>query len=207
VASKLTSKRKASRSCLLLGLAFAVGARAATASDIPADIGVSLSASPSTNLVTGEQINITVSATNYGPSPAPTVVLLSSPFANEIGSFASDPEECFLFVTVVDAISTPYYFINWDVANAHTPGSSPLNPGETRTCHFQFALTQQAGPITTFDFHLATLFTDLNVANNIAAVQLRRVAPTPAPTLSLLSLLILVASLVACAARNLQRSV
>jgi len=80
--------------------------------------------SPSSNLTAGQTINITVSVTDYGPAPAPQVGVVSSNFGNEIGSFVTNPNECFLFVTVVDAVPQPYYYINWNVANvAGNPGS------------------------------------------------------------------------------------
>ena len=167
---------------------------------IPSDIGVTLSATPSTNLVTGQPIDVTVSVTNYGPQPAPQIGVVSSTFVNEFDQFVTNPNECFLFVTVVDAVPTAYYFINWDVANVlGVPGSLPLNVGETRTCHFQFALTSRAPALVRFSFLVSSYFTDANPNNDSATVILQR-APRPIPTLSPLSLLLLAGFLVLSAA-------
>jgi hypothetical protein len=185
VASKLTSSK---RGGLLCAGAFSLVAASANAQlTIPADIGVTLSADPSTNLATNQSIHITLAVTNYGPDPAPQVGVVSSNFTNEIGQFVTNPDECFLFLTVVDAFLTAYQFINWDVANVlNMPGSKPLEPGETKTCHFQFALTSQAGPVVPFSFGLPSFFSDINPINDQATVLLQRAPPrvTPAPALS-----------------------
>lgn len=167
---------------------------------IPSDIGVTLSATPSTNLVTGQPIDVTVSVTNYGPEPAPQIGVVSSTFVNEFGQFVTNPSECFLFVTVVDAVPTAHYYINWDVANVlGVPGSQPLNAGETRTCHFQFALTSSAPAVVRFSLLVPSFFSDVNPSNDSATVILQR-APHPIPALSTPSLLLLAGFLVLVAA-------
>jgi hypothetical protein len=172
---------------------------------IPSDIGVTLSAAPNINLVTGQPIDVTISVTNYGPEPAPQIGVVSSTFVNEFGQFVTNPSECFLFVTVVDAVPTAYYYINWDVANVlGVPGSQPLNVGETRTCHFQFALTSSAPALVRFSFLLSSFFSDVNPNNDSATVILQR-APHPIPTLSSPSLLLLAGFLVLGAAAVIRR--
>lgn len=163
---------------------------------IPSDIGVTLSATPSTNLVTGQPIDITVSVTNYGPEPAPQIGVVSSTFISEFDQFVTNPSECFLFVTVVDAVPTAYYYINWDVANVlGVPDSQPLNVGETRTCHFQFALTSRAPAVVRFSFMVSSYFADENPNNDSATVVLQR-AVQAVPTLSPTTLLLLVSLLI-----------
>jgi hypothetical protein len=176
----------------VLAAIFALANSAAYAQAIiPADIGVTLTATPNTGLTTGQSVEITIAVTNYGPAPAPQVGVVSSTFLNQFGSFVTNPAECFLFVTVVDAVPTPYYYINWDVANVlGVPGSQPLNPGETRTCHFQMALTPAAPAAIPFSFGLSTYFTDINPGNDTGTVILQR-AIEPIPALSPAMLLLL----------------
>ena len=93
-----------------------------------------------------------MTVTNFGPEPASSLILQSSTFVNEFGQFVTNPNECFLFLTVVDAVPTPYYYVNWPVAINGEPSYPPLAVGETRTCHFQFALTPQAPATTLFSW-------------------------------------------------------
>jgi hypothetical protein len=168
------------------------------------DIGVTLTATPNTTLVTGEPISIVLTVTNYGPQPVSQVGVVSSYFVNEFSQFVTNPSECFLFVTVADAIPTPFYYINWDVANVlGVPGSQPLQVGETRTCHFQFALTAEAPATVPFSFRLASYFTDINASNDSATVTLQKAsAPpvVPVPALSPAMELVLVGLLAVSAA-------
>jgi len=188
----------------LVAAAFALASGTVRSQEaIPADIGVTLMASPSAGLVTGQPIDITVTVTNHGPEPATFLVLQSSTFVTQFGGFVTNPSECYLYETVVDAFPTPYYYINWTVANVlGDPGSSAFNAGDVLTCHFQMALTQQAPAVVSFSFGVSSYFTDINPANDNATVVLRR-AVTQIPALSTPTLLLLIALLLAVASPNL----
>jgi hypothetical protein len=163
-----------------LALALTSAARAGQ-QVIPADIGITFTAAPNTDLHAGESINGTLTVTNFGPGAANYLVVQSSSFTNEFGSFAADPEECFVFATVVDAQPAPYYYLNWQVANVLGAGTAPFRPGETRTCHLTFSLSPTASPSMTFGWNIPSFFVDLNSANNASTVLLQLAAvPVPA---------------------------
>ena len=171
--------------CILAIMTIAMASGGARAQEtIPADIGVTLSATPNTNLVPGQPIKLTISVTNYGPGSAGYLVLQSSTYFDQFSNFVADPNECYLFGTVADAYPTPYYYLNWEIANVlGVPGSRPFASGETRTCHLQLSLTQQAPGVSYFSFGVPSYFIDLNQNNNVAAVSLRQ-ARQQVPALS-----------------------
>jgi len=189
--------------CALANMVIAMAGGVACAQEtIPADIGVTLNAAPDTNLVPGQPINLTISVTNYGPGSAGYLVLQSSTFFDQFSNFVADPNECHLFGTVADAYPTPYYYLNWEIANVlGVPGSPPFASGETRTCHLQFALTQQAPGVSRFSFGVPSYFIDLNQSNDVAAVVLRQ-ARQQAPALSRAAMMVLAALLALSAAAN-----
>ena len=159
---------------------------------LPSDVAVMLSAAPSMDLVPGQAIDLTLTATNRGAIPVNLVILTSSDYVNEIRPLSFDEIECYLILTVVDGGTSFFYFLSWDVANPGV-GSPPLEPGESRTCHFQLSITSQAPPVFPFGFGLASEFMDTDPSNDRATVYLRRRGAelTPIPAASPIGLLLL----------------
>lgn len=166
---------------------------------LPSDVGVSLTATPSTNLVPGQPIGLVLTVTNYGPSPITELTLFSSIFVDEFHLISEDLNECNLLLIVEDLKTGGFdYFTDWNVSGA--AGPPPLAVGETRTCHFQLALTAQAPAVMPYSFGLPSGISDPNPSNDRATVQLQQ-APPPPPesilTLSPAMLLLLAVSLAA----------
>jgi len=166
---------------------------------IPADIGVVLTAAPTSNLTTGQSVDFVITVTNYGPGSASYLVLQSSAFMNQFANFVADPNECYLVTTVTDAYPRPNYNLNWEIANVlAVPGSQPFGPGETRSCHLRVTLTDQASAVTQFSFDVPSYFVDINPANDISAVFLIR-AVRVVPILSETAMILLAILLIALA--------
>jgi hypothetical protein len=144
--------------------------------ELPSDVGVTLAASSAAGIVPGQPIDMTFSVTNHGTDVLPLVLTSSSFYVEELDLLAFEPSECLLYVLVFDLANGGYeYAMNWDVASADF--GPPLQPGETRVCHFQIALTANAPAAYEFDFGLPTSFHDPNPANDRASVVLRRAPP------------------------------
>lgn len=169
---------------------------------LPSDVGVTLSATPTSDLAPGEPIDMTLTVTNYGPAPITNLELTSSDFVDELQFVSEDLQECYLALVVVDTITGSfYYYTEWLVTGL--PGQPPFIAGETLICHFQIALTAQASPVLPFSFGLPNFIGDSNPSNDRAAVSLQRVgAPAggaaPVPALSP-AMLLLLAGLLATA--------
>jgi hypothetical protein len=154
--------------------------------DIPSDIGVTLTASPTTDLLPGQPIDMTLSVTNYGPESEPIVIVSSTVFVDELNVVETNFDECAIQLVVGDLANGDYdYRIDWTVAGLGGV-APPIAAGETRICHFGIALTQHAPSPYTFAFDLVYV-SDPNPGNDNAAVVLTRAAappPQPVPTLS-----------------------
>ena len=192
--------------CVLLAvLALWVGPDA-QAEDHASDISVHLSAQPSVGLVPGQPIDFTLSITNHGPEPVSRVTLLSSDFYDQIDlSVGSGTCENFLLL-VFDEKTTFHFNYVWYPADFVA-----LEVGETRACNFTRALSSQAPPIWPFSFGLAYIDEDINPANNVSTVILRRgdIAPAALPTISpYVSLLLALglATAACCAVRRRRRA-
>jgi hypothetical protein len=175
---------------------------------LPSDVGVTLTASPTTNLQPGQPIDMTLTVTNYGPADVPDLVLDSSVFVDEIYFVSTNPDECFLVTFVLDPASgPPEYYVEWWLAGLG--GTLPPFPPGSTTCHFQIALTQSAPSTYQFGFGLSPSYeTDPNPANDFATVTLQRAPPplpTPLPTLSTWMLLLLAGLSAGLAANALKR--
>jgi hypothetical protein len=180
---------------LRTGLAFCLclaGSACASAGTIavPADISVSLTAEPDSNLQSGQRIAFTLSLTNHGPEPAPIADVLSSPIYDEldIDTATADCGDT-LALIVVDLNDGFYYAYDYD-PTLH----SPLAVGETRTCHLNLDFTEWAPDTFSLTFSMPDFLVDLDPSNNSATVTLRRASQgvaTPVPTLSSLGLVIL----------------
>jgi hypothetical protein len=160
---------------------------------LTSDVGVALTAMPTTQLVTGQPINFTMTVTNYGPDLIPVVEVSSSMWFNEIYPISYDPNECTLIVSVLDGV-TPSYLMSWIIAGL--PGEPVFAAGETRTCHFSLSLTAAAPAATPFSFGLPSFITDTNASNDTVTILLQR-AIDPIPALSSMMLWLLTGLLVA----------
>ncbi len=155
---------------------------------VPADISVSLTAVPNINLVPGEPIVFTLSATNLGPEPVDRLLLISSDFYDQFGP-SSAPNDCPGLGIVAYDGATFHYNFWWYPTDAGI-----LAIGETRVCNLTLTLTSQAPQTTPFSFGLAFFYQDINPDNNSATVYLRR-AIAPIPALSMATALLLMALL------------
>lgn len=154
---------------------------------LPSDVSVTLTAARTIDLTTDQPVDFTLSVTNHGPAPVHILELTSS---NWVDQFYIVPgsASCYIGVTVVDLIDSFHYFYFWDVAGL--PGTPDLGPGETKTCHFQLALTAHARATTVFSFGLPDFIVDPDPSNDRATVTLQRaVAVVPALSSAMLVLL------------------
>jgi hypothetical protein len=151
------------------------------------DVGVAFSVTSSSPILPGEPINFVLTATNHGDDPVEFLALSSSYFVHEI---VSGPADCTMGIIVADGDGFFVYYLTWYLAGAL---GEPLEPGETRVCHFQMALTSAAPAVYPFTFGLPSYYTDPNPANDRVTLYLRRgdLAPTTLPSNSALAMLLL----------------
>jgi len=192
---------------LLAGILIAATAEVTQAQVVlTSDVGVTLTASPTSNLIPGQPIDMVLSVTNYGPDPQSTILVSSSTYVNELNLISVNSAECFFFHIVGDlATGGEDYRLWWYAAGL---GAPPIEAGETRTCHLQIALTQSAPTPYNFSFFLMRNdYIDPNSGNDIATVMLRRApaAPTPVPALSTMMLGLLATLSAGFAAQTLRR--
>jgi hypothetical protein len=166
------------------------------------DIGVTFSASPTENLVPGQPIDFELTVTNHGDESVDFLALSSSHFVHEI---VSGPSDCGLVTVVADGENFYEFWRTWYVSGA--AGGAPLEAGESRTCHFQMALTYEAPVSYPFTFGLPDFFTDPNPDNDRVTLILRRgdLAPVAVPSLSAYAMLLLVAMLAIAACLGFRR--
>ena len=168
---------------------------------LPSDVGVTMTASPTTNLQPGQPIDMTLTVTNYGPAAVPILVLASSVYVDEMYLVSQNAAECYLVLDVADLPNgTEEFLIQWYVAGLG--GVLPPFPAGAITCHFQITLTPSAPSTYSFSFGLPHSFeTDPNPSNDRATVVLQRAPPQPVlvPALSRAMLLLLAGLLAAIA--------
>jgi hypothetical protein len=163
--------------------------------ELPSDVGVTLTASPTSQLRVGQPIDITFTATNNGMEELPVVITESNRFVDEFDVVSVDPA-CLLFLVVEDLADGSYdYLLDWDVASAYSGTAPALEPGETRVCRFQIALRSSAPAAYSFSFGLSKGFHDPDPSNDRETVVLQRAAAAPAqvPALSAAMLWLLAA--------------
>lgn len=189
-----------------LGLALCL-ADPVSAGTIPiaADVSVSFTAEPTSNLHAGQRIAFTLSVVNHGPEPAAPVSFGSSPIRDEL-DLVTGTGACSdtLGLAVVDQSDGFYYAYSW----APTFERPPLQVGETRTCRFYLDYTEWAPDTFALTFELSNYIADLDDSNNSAIVTLQRAPagspPAPVPSISLSALLLLGAGLAHLAAARLR---
>jgi hypothetical protein len=187
---------------ILLLITVVETARAGNIVYLPSDVSVSLDATPSTGLETGDSVTFTISVTNNGPEVVDRLTLSSSFFVDELDLFAGSIGACEgpLGAAVSDFIGGYEYWLSWDPVWYLDPALLTLDVGETRTCEFSMPLTSAAPDAYQFSFGLAGFLSDLDSSNDVAEVVLRR-APSaasaaPVPTLSPFSLGLLTGMLI-----------
>src|SRR5450759_3367338 len=93
-------ERRAAMSAVRYLLASAMFATASTVSYsqeiLPSDVGVTLIATPTTDLLPGQPIDMTLSVTNYGPNPLPVVIATSSVYIDEMNLVSVTSGACIL---------------------------------------------------------------------------------------------------------------
>lgn len=187
---------------LMLG-ALIFGCVSAAAGDdvLPSDISVTLTAEPHVNLLSGQRIQFTIAATNHGPEPVNGLPIRSSPIYDELDVFTASADcNNNIVLSVVDLEDSFYFTFSWFAARPE----SPLGVGETRSCVLNLDFTPWAPAVFPVTFALLA-FDDLDPSNNSATVTLERAvagAPAAVPTMSVASLLLLAAVLVALACHH-----
>ncbi len=168
---------------------------------IPSDISVTFTATPSTNLVPGQTVAFTVTATNLGPAPVSDLVLLSSLFVDQF-DLSHGSVNCPGFVgSVLDAQTGFFYYFNWYVAG-RVGDVAELAVNQTIKCEFTLALSTSAPTSFQFSFGIPNFYTDINSINDTGIVTLQRASALPAAPIPLLSTstLVLLTGLVAVTA-------
>lgn len=167
------------------------------------DVGVEFAVTSSSPFLPGEPIDFVLTVTNHGDESIEFLALLSSTFVHEL---FPGPADCFLITQVGDGKDFYIYNLAWFVSGA--AGDGPLEPGESRTCHFQMALTSAAPAVFPFTFGLPNYYTDPNPANDRFTLYLRRgdLLPTTLPSNSPLALVLLGLGLVVAARSRIRRA-
>lgn len=187
---------------LVFGCVFVGVARAGDVI-LPSDVGVTLTAEPSTGLAAGTVIDVVFTVTNLGSQALPVVSTESNRFVDEFNVVWADPS-CFLFLIVEDYADGSYdYLLDWDAASAYSGTAPALEPGEIRTCHFKIALTRSAPSPYVFSFGLADYVHDPNPDNDRVAIELSQTIADalPLPAIDFYRSMILAFLLVAAAIR------
>ena len=156
---------------------------------VPADVSVSLVATPSVGLETGQPFTLTLSVTNHGPDPVDLLLLTSAEFRDEFDSSVATNDCTDLAVVVYDGKS--YYYKFWWFPTTE----GVLEVGATRTCHITLGLSSLAPDTFEFGFEVSPSFQDFDPSNNSASVTLRRASATELPALSIPALLVLLGTL------------
>jgi Domain of unknown function DUF11 len=184
---------------LIAGCALLCGYGPSFAEQIPSDIGVTMTAAATDQLTVGQPVDVTITVTNYGPNPAPLLVLNSSYYTNAIEVRPQSSSECFFGGAQsrpkgLGAVSVLFWYV------AGVEGQRTLEVGETRSCHIQLTLSARA-PVDEplpFSFQVGgAIPPDLNPNNNVSSIVLQLAFPT-IPALSAAAILLLIVLLGAC---------
>lgn len=191
---------------LWLCLASSMSASAGTI-PLAADVSLSFTAEPNSNLQSGQRIAFTLSVTNHGPEAASPVRFGSSPIFDEL-DLSTVTTDCgnTLGLAVVDLNDGFYYQYSW----APTLKLPPLQVGESRTCRINLDFSEWAPDTFALTFALSNHIVDLDASNNFATVTLQRAPlgspPVPLPSTSIIGLLLLAAALAGPALSRIRRT-
>jgi hypothetical protein len=136
-----------------------------------------MTANPSSDLHTGQVIDIQLTITNNGPQPADVLNLSSSWFYHEFSVTHIDSIACYQFGGAMGDGVHPIFILEWFVAGLPDIGLQPFAVGETRTCHFQLTLMADAPAVTPFTFAVSGYDPDIDPINSTATVYLARAIP------------------------------
>jgi hypothetical protein len=167
---------------------------------VPSDIAVTLTATPTVNLMPDQRIAFTLTVTNLGPATVNDLIVQSSPIYGEFDLSTGTVDCQYMALEVADNPTDFYYRFVWYLAGF----SGDFPAGETRTCHISFLITAQAPAVTPFTFGLPYYYVDINPSNDSATVFLQR-AIDPIPALSP-AMLLLLASMMAATAGVVRRA-
>lgn len=170
------------------GVALFVLALASTA-HAQADLRVTSSVSPSSNLVVGQEIVVTITATNDGPSAAQQVLL-----------FWSTPSQPFVFELAEPVAPVCEEFQVYDIDPPRNNFSyllPTLAAGEQRTCmaRMRVRITPPGYQLPVAADAFSGQTPDTNTTNNVFAYQLTFATPAPLtiPTMTAWGLIVMVA--------------
>ena len=161
---------------------------------LPSDVSVTLTATPSVDLVPGQPITFTLSVTNLGPVPVHVLGIDSSAIYDQFDLHTAQVDCTAIVLNVVDGETTFYYYYQW-----YPAFFSDLAVGETRACHLTLALTSQAPAVMPFSFGLPSFIADPNPSNDRVTVLLQQQVVPSIPALSPAMLLLLAGVLAATA--------
>lgn len=157
--------------------------------DVPSDIQVRFTATPTTELIPGQPISATLSVTNLGPFDVDRLGIDSPIFHDEFWITEADCRA--LTLTVLDTDTTYFYIFTWEVAGAYFGEVKTLRVGQTLTCNMTVTITRHTPPVYDLTFGLPYFYPDINPSNDSGTVRLQRAAtPVPAASCAAYALLI-----------------
>jgi hypothetical protein len=150
------------------------------AEQIPTDIGVTMTASQTSQLAVGQPVDVTITVTNYGPNPAPLLALNSSYYTNAIEIRPQSSSECFFGGAQSrpegqGAVSVLFWYV------AGIEDQPTLEVGETRSCHILLRLSARASVNVPLPFSFVVSGdnpADLNLDNDVSTIFLELAFPT-----------------------------
>jgi len=157
------------------------------------DVAVTLSAAPTSNLVTGDLVTFTAAITNNGPASLGYVALLGPNIYGEFTFPHGAWTDCEIIISTADTEAGPYWILEW---YPNDVGTVSMAVGETKTCHFTLAITSSFPATYAFPMFLPSYWSDIVAVNDRATVRLSR----PVQSVPALTPLLLVAlGLLVCA--------
>jgi hypothetical protein len=165
------------RTALMVVAILAASARLAIAQPVPlyTDVAVTLGATPTRNLSTGDTITFTTTITNNGPVAVGYVAIIGPQIFSEFYNPTSAWNDCGLMTTTGDSEFGPFWVIEWFPDGL---GEAPLAVGETRTCHFTLAVAPAFPGTYSFTMMLPDYWSDIDPGNDQATVILSRAITT-----------------------------
>jgi hypothetical protein len=180
---------------LLVGALLGVAVPAAHADPVPlnTDVAVTLTAIPTTNLVSGESVVFTMTVIDNGPLSLGYFAIIGPQISGQFSVPSGTWNDCGLFTTTGDSDDGPFWTPEWFPSGL---GENPMAVGETRTCHFTLTVASGLPRAYAFTMFLPDYWSDINSSNSSATVSLQR-AIDVVPALSIWMLAFLTASLIA----------
>jgi hypothetical protein len=155
---------------------------------LPSDVQVSLGASKTRDIRSGDAITFTMTVRNNGPSTLGYFAITGPNVFRQFYYPGTNWNDCELLTDTGDSDFGPFWLLVWLPSGWSI--ENPVAPGETRTCHFTLTVAPGLPPDYVFKVELNSYFTDLNSTNNAAQVRLQRTV-TAIPALSSRALVVL----------------